>query len=81
MTVNIKNTDNKKRFTVTSAKPNSVVVKKSQSKNIKLNITKDGLSAYELAVRNGYTGSESEFAAESIHPLIDFTAYYIISKS
>jgi len=81
MVVNIRNTDDKKRFTVTSGKPNTIIFKESVKKRISLNLNKDGLSAYEIAVKNGYTGTEEEFAAESIHPQINFTAYYILSKN
>lgn len=40
-----------------------------------------GLSAYEIAVQNGYIGTEQQFATDLVEQDVDFNAYYILSKT
>jgi len=81
MNVSITHNGNKKRVSVSCTKKGVVSFIDRPKKKITIEINRDGLSAYQIAVKNGYTGTESEYAAEAVHPLIDFTAYYILSKS
>ncbi len=81
MNVSITHSGTRKKVTVSCTKKGVVSFIQRPKKAITIEINRDGLSAYQIAVRNGYTGTESEYAAESIHPQIDFTAYYILSKS
>lgn len=81
MNIIIQNKAIRKKVTINASKAGVVTVIAKPRKQIKLQLFKDGLSAYEIAVRNGYTGTETEYAAEAIHPIIDFTAHYILSKT
>jgi hypothetical protein len=52
--------------------------------NVELQLFRDGQngkSAYQIAVENGYTGTEQDFASDLIEQDVDFNAYYIFSKS
>lgn len=42
---------------------------------------RNGLSAYEIAVNNGFAGTEAEFVAGLTDPDTDFLAHYILSKT
>lgn len=53
----------------------------SSGKRITLEKYRDGLSAYELAVKNGFTGTEAEFVSGMIEEDTDFLAHYILSKN
>lgn len=65
-----------------SKEEKGISVLNSKKKNIQLSLFRDGLNAYQLALRNGtFQGTEQEFSESQIHPLVDFTAYYILSKS
>lgn len=50
-------------------------------KRVVLEKYRDGLSAYELAVKNGFTGTEAEFVSGMIEEDTDFLAHYILSKN
>ena len=50
-------------------------------KRVVLEKYRNGLSAYELAVKNGYTGTEQEFVSGMIEEDSDFLAHYILSKN
>ena len=53
-----------------------------ENKKVIVNCVRDGLSAYELAVKNGYEGSEEDFMNNFLeNKYIDFKAHYILSKN
>ncbi len=70
----------RKRISVASTSGN-VVVRLAASNHLQLTKYRDGLSAYELAVINGYQGTEAEFVSGMIEEDIDFLAHYILSKN
>lgn len=79
------------KVTITSGKPKNITVTAPQGvtatiaktpKNwVILEKYRNGLSAYEVAVNNGFAGTEAEFVAGLTDPDTDFLAHYILSKN
>ena len=72
---------NRKKVTVTATAGAKVRLHKSPPKKVQLTVYRDGLTAYELAVKNGYTGTEVEFVSGMIEEDTDFLTHYILSKN
>jgi hypothetical protein len=70
--------------TITTDSPNIVFGNNQQRINVVVDLKKDGIdgkSAYEIAVENGFVGTEIEFAQSLLDiSYIDLTLNYNISK-
>ena len=80
MIVSINSSGNKKNISINCTKKGVVSFINKPKKTIKIEINRDGLSAYQIALKNGYEGTEEEYTQESIHPQIDFQSYYMLAK-
>ena len=60
--------------------PNSISINGNPVKK-SITIQSTALSTYQLAVENGYQGTEQEFIENITHRDTDFRAYYILSKN
>ena len=69
------------KVTVTVSGSANVASGRVAGKKITLEKYRDGLSAYQVAVKNGYTGTEAEFVSGMIEEDTDFLAHYILSKN
>ena len=69
------------KVTITVSGSANVTSGRVAGKRIVLEKYRNGLSAYELAVKNGYKGTEAEFTSGMIEEDIDFLAHYILSKN
>lgn len=69
------------KVTITVSGSANVANGRVAGKRITLEKYRDGLSAYELAVKNGYTGTEAEFVSGMIEEDTDFLSHYILSKN
>ena len=79
--MNVQITAGKRKRISVAATSGNVVVRSAAYNQLQLTKYRDGLSAYELAVINGYTGSEAEFVSGMIEEDTDFLAHYILSKN
>lgn len=69
------------KVTITVSGSANVVSGRFAGKRITLEKYRDGLSSYELAVKNGYAGTEAEFVSGMIEEDTDFLAHYILNKN
>jgi hypothetical protein len=64
-------TDEAIKFKISADRPEIIEVIDGEPVNIKLSITRDGKSAYEIAVENGFLGTEPEWLATMINHDVD----------
>lgn len=59
------------KVTVTCGKPDIIEVVEAMPVNVVLSVFRDGLSAYQIAVKYGFVGTEQEWNNQFQNPNID----------
>ncbi|WP_264520404.1 hypothetical protein [Flavobacterium sp. N1994] len=59
------------KATVTCGKPDIIEVVQAMSVNVVLSVFRDGLSAYQIALKYGFIGTEEEWNNQNQNPTID----------